>query len=229
MSALLRVQVPLQADHSEQSEAQLHEGDRVWEGSVERNCEPRDTNRIEGVAEQGERVMALLQRQYDKLRLKINASKSAIASAFGRKFLGYAFWAGPKREVKRKAARQALETFKQRVRELTRRSGGCSIKQVIAGLRPYVIGWKAYFSLAQTPGIWRTLDGWRRHRIRAIQLKHWRRGPVIHRELLARGASASVARQVAANSRRWQRNSRQLLNAVFTIAYFDRLGMPRLA
>ena len=201
----------------------------MWEGSVERNCEPRDTNRIEGVAEQGERVMALLQRQYDKLRLKINASKSAVASVFGRKFLGYDFWAGPKREVKRKAARQALETFKQRVRELTRRSGGCSIKQVIAGLRPYVIGWKAYFSLAQTPGIWRTLDEWMRHRMRAIQLKHWRRGPVIHRELLARGASASVARQVAANSRRWQRNSRQLLNAVFTIAYFDRLGMPRLA
>ena len=56
MSALLRVQVPLQADHSEQSEAQLHEGDRVWGGSVERICEPMDKNRIEGAAEQGERA-----------------------------------------------------------------------------------------------------------------------------------------------------------------------------
>ena len=56
MGALLRVQVPPQADHSERSEAQLQEGDRLWEGSVERNCEPMYTNRIEGAAEQGERA-----------------------------------------------------------------------------------------------------------------------------------------------------------------------------
>ena len=177
----------------------------------------------------GERVMALLRRRYDKLRLKINESKSAVASAFGRKFLGYAFWAAPKCEVKRRVAGQALETFRQRIRELTRRSGGCSIEQVIERLRPYVLGWKAYFGLAQTPGVWRTLDEWMRHRMRAIQLKHWRHGPTIHRELLTLGAPAAVARQVAANSRRWQRNSRYLLNSILTIAYFDRLGMPRLS
>jgi RNA-directed DNA polymerase len=177
----------------------------------------------------GERVMALLRRRYDKLRLKINESKSAVSSAFGRKFLGYAFWAAPKGEVKRKVASQALETFKQRVRELSRRSGGRSIEQVIDGLCPYVIGWKAYFGLAQTPGVWRTLDEWMRHRMRAIQLKHWRHGPTIHRELLALGAPAAVAHQVAANSHRWQRNSRYLLNSILTIAYFDHLGMPRLS
>lgn len=177
----------------------------------------------------GERVMALLRRRYDKLRLKINESKSAVTSAFGRKFLGYALWPAPKGEVKRKVASQALATFKQRIRELTRRSGGCSIEQVIERLRPYVPGWKAYFGLAQTPGVWRTLDEWMRHRMRAIQLKHWRHGPTIHRELLTLGAPAAVARQVAANSRRWQRNSRYLLNSILTIAYFDRLGMPRLS
>lgn len=177
----------------------------------------------------GERVMALLKRQYDKLHLKINESKSAVASAFGRKFLGYAFWAAPKGEVKRKVASQALGKFKQRIRELTRRSGGRSIEQVIAGLRPYVLGWKAYFGLTQTPQAWRKLDEWMRHRMRAIQLKHWRRGTTIYRELLALGAPATVAHQVAANSRRWQRNSRYLLNRIFTIAYFDRLGMPRLS
>ena len=177
----------------------------------------------------GERVMALLRRRYDKLRLKINESKSAVASAFGRKFLGYAFWVAPKCEVKRRVAGQALETFKQRIRELTRRSGGCSIEQVIERLRSYVLGWKAYFGLAQTPGVWRTLDEWMRHRMRAIQLKHWKHGPTINRELLTLGAPAAVARQVAANSRRWQRNSRYLLNSILTIAYFDRLGMPRLS
>jgi len=177
----------------------------------------------------GERVMALLRRRYDKLRLKINESKSAVASAFGRKFLGYALWAASKGEVKRKVASQALETFKQRIRELTRRSGGRSIEQVIARLRPYVLGWKAYFGLAQTPGVWRTLDEWMRHRMRAIRLKQWRHGPTIYRELQDLGAPAAVARQIAANSRRWQRNSRYLLNSVLTIAYFDRLGMPRLS
>lgn len=173
--------------------------------------------------------MALLKRRYDRLHLQINESKSAVASAFGRKFLGYAFWRAAKGEVKRKTASQALSKFKQRIRELTRRSGGRSIEQVIEGLRPYVLGWKAYFGLAQTPNVWRTLDKWMRHRMRAIQLKQWRRGTTIYREMLALGAPASVARQVAANSRRWQRNSRYLLNSVLTIAYFDRLGMPRLS
>lgn len=56
MGALLRVQVPPQADHSERSEAQLREGDRAWGGSVERNCEPMDKNRIQGAAERGERA-----------------------------------------------------------------------------------------------------------------------------------------------------------------------------
>ena len=96
-------------------------------------------------------------------------------------------------------------------------------------LRPYVQGWKAYFGLAQTPGIWRRLDEWMRHRMRAIHLKHWKRGTTIYRELLALGAPAAVAHRIAANSRRWQRNSRYLLNSILTIAYFDRLGMPPLS
>ena len=90
-----------------------------------------------------------------------------------------------------------------------------------------MLGWKAYFGLAQTSKVWRTLDEWMRHRMRAIQLKHWRRGTTIYRELLALGVPAVVAHQVAADSRRWQRNSRYLLNSILTIAYFDRLGMPR--
>jgi hypothetical protein len=57
MGALSEVQVLPQVDHSERSEAQLHEGDRVWGGSVERNCEPMDKNRIEGAADQGERAI----------------------------------------------------------------------------------------------------------------------------------------------------------------------------
>lgn len=95
--------------------------------------------------------------------------KSALASVTGRKFLGYSFWFG-KDGVKRKVAAKPLATFKQRVRQLTRRSGGRSMAEVIARLRPYLLGWKAYFGLAQTPKIWRMLDEWLRHRLRAIRL-----------------------------------------------------------
>lgn len=176
----------------------------------------------------GERVMALLRKLYERLRLKVNETKSAVASVFGRKFLGYSLWVAAGGAVKRKVAPKALASFKQRVRELTRRSGGRSLPQVVERLRTYLLGWKAYFRMAQTPRIWRGLDEWLRHRLRALQLKHWKRGPAIYRELRTLGASAEVARQVAANSRRWWRNSDRALKRVLTIAYFDRLGVPRL-
>jgi len=176
----------------------------------------------------GERVMALLKRQYDKLHLQINESKSAVSKAFGRKFLGYALRAGPKGEIKRAVSKKALETFRQKIRQLTSRSGGRSIAEVIDKLRSYVLGWKGYFGLAQTPSVLRELDEWMRHRIRAIHLKHWKHGTTIHRELLKLGAKPNVALLVARNSRRWWHNSRLALNNVLTIAYFDRLGMPRL-
>lgn len=176
----------------------------------------------------GERVMALLRRQYRRLRLKINEAKSAVASVFGRKFLGYSLWVAAGGAIKRKVAAKPLATFKQRVRELTRR-GGRSLQQVVAKLLPYLLGWKGYFRLAQTPGVMRELDKWVRHRLRAIQLKHWKHGPTIYRALRALGAAHDVARQVAANSRRWWRNSSKLLNGVLPVAWFDRLGLPRLS
>src|SRR6266446_5498721 len=93
----------------------------------------------------GWRVMALLRRLYAKLRLTVNETKSAVASVFRRKFLGYRFWVAPKGVLRRTVATKPLATFKQRVRELTRRSGGRSMREVVDRLRPYVLGWKAYF------------------------------------------------------------------------------------
>ena len=176
----------------------------------------------------GERVMALLRRLYGRLRLTVNESKSAVADVKGRKFLGYCFWFA-KGEVKRAVAAKALATFRQRVRELTRRNGGRSMQEVIERLRPYLLGWKAYFGLAQTPGVWRSLNGWLRHRLRAIQLKHWKRGTTMYPALCALGARPAVARRIAANSRRWWRNSGLLLNSILDLAWFDRLGLPRLS
>lgn len=188
-----------------------------------------DCNVYVGSRKAGERVMALLRRLYAGLKLQINEAKSAVGSAFGRKFLGYALWVAKGREVKCKVADKALGNFKARIKQLTRRSGGRSLEQVVDKLRPYLLGWKAYFGLAQTPRIWRELDEWLRHRLRAIRLRQWKRGKTIYREVRALGASETVARRVAGNSRRWWRNSGLLLNSVLTIAYFDRLGVPRLS
>jgi group II intron reverse transcriptase/maturase len=177
----------------------------------------------------GERVMAGLQKLYGRLRLKVNEAKSAVASAFGRKFLGYCLWQSSSGEVKRAVAVQAMATFKQRARQITKRTGGRSMAQVTEELRGYVPGWKAYFRMAQTPRVFRDLDEWLRHRLRALQLKHWRRGPTIYRELRALGASPTHAARVAGNAGRWWHNSRYELNRVLRISYFDRLGVPRLS
>ncbi len=177
----------------------------------------------------GERVMALLRRLYARLRLTVNETKSAVASVFGRKFLGYSLWVVKGGEIKRRVADKPMATFKQRIRELTHRLGGRSMTEIVQKLRPYLLGWKAYFGLAQTPRVLRTLDEWLRHRLRAIQLKHWKRGKTMHRELLSLGATPAVARRVAANSRCWWRNSDRLLKTVLTIEYYDRLGVPRLS
>ncbi len=69
----------------------------------------------------GERAMALLLKLYGRLRLKVNVTKSAVASVFQRKFLGYSFWVAPGGTIKRRVADKAKATFKQRVRQLTRR------------------------------------------------------------------------------------------------------------
>jgi RNA-directed DNA polymerase len=188
-----------------------------------------DCNVYVGSMKAGERVMAYLRKLYAGLKLQINEAKSAVGSAFGRKFLGYALWVAKGREVKCAVARKAVDNFKARIRQLTRRSGGRSMAQTVEKLRPYVLGWEAYFGLAQTPGVWRELDEWLRHRLRAIQLKHWKRPKTIYRELKALGASEDVANQVAGNCHRWWRNSDGVIKRVLTIAYFDWLGVPRLS
>ena len=152
-----------------------------------------DCNVYVGSVKAGERVLGWLRMLYGELKLQINEAKSAVCSAVGRKFLGYALWVAKGREVKCAVAHKALGNFKARIRQLTRRSGGCSMVQVVERLRPYLLGWKAYFALAQTPKVWRGLDEWLRHRLRAIQLKHWKRSSAIYRELKVLGAADGVA------------------------------------
>lgn len=177
----------------------------------------------------GERVMSLLRRFYARLRLRVNEEKSTVDWAWNRKLLGYSFWRAGGGQVNRRVAPKALKAMKDRVREITRRRRSQSIARVAADLRSYLVGWKNYFRLADTPNIFRQLDEWIRHRLRALHLKHWKRGRTIYRELRARGLSEHASARVAANGRRWWKNSAKLIHLAFPIRYFDGLGIPRLA
>jgi group II intron reverse transcriptase/maturase len=177
----------------------------------------------------GERVMASLVRLFAGLKLRVNQAKSAVARAWERKFLGFSLWIAPGRVVRRRVAPQALARMKERVRTLTRRSIGRSLAQVCKTLGAYLSGWKAYFRLAETPGVFADLDKWVRHRLRALQLKHWRRGRVIYRELIARGTPVHLAVRVARDSRRLWRNSASAIHIALPNSLFNQLGVPRLA
>jgi group II intron reverse transcriptase/maturase len=176
----------------------------------------------------GERVMALLRRRYGRLRLRLNESKSAVARVWDRKFLGFSFWVASGGTVQMRVAGQALDKMKARVRCLTRRTCGRSLAQVVEALRSYLMGWKNYFRLAATPKVFRELDKWIRHRLRAIQLKQWKRGRTTYRELLARGVGSDLAARVAAFTRCWWKNSAMALHLALPKRLFDELGLPRL-
>jgi RNA-directed DNA polymerase len=177
----------------------------------------------------GERVMTSLRKLFGKLKLRVNETKSKVTRATASKFLGFSFWVAKGRIIRRRVAPQAIARMKERVRELTRRSAGRSLAQMCKPLGIYLTGWKAYFRLAETPSALADIDGWVRHRLRAVQLKHWKRGRVIYRELIARGTTPEAARRVAANSRRWWHNSAMALNSALPNRLFDQLGVPRLA
>lgn len=176
----------------------------------------------------GQRVMSVLRRLYSRLRLQVNEAKSAVTCALGRKFLGYCFWSY-RGEIRRAVDEKAQSKFKQRIRRITRRIRGRSVPQVIQDLRLYVPGWKSYFRLAQTPRVWLNLDRWIRHRLRALELRQWRRGRTVLRTLRAMGAAQDVAHRVAADTGRWWRTSGGILKSVLTVARYDQMGVPRLS
>jgi hypothetical protein len=177
----------------------------------------------------GERVLTYLRRHYAQLHLRINEEKSAVTRVITRQFLGIAFWRGPGGRLRRRVADKALETMKERVRQITGRSRGRSVLQVVAELKQYLTGWHAYFGVAETPLVFRKVDEWIRHRLRQVYLKQWKRGPTIYRELRARGASDALARSVAFGAKRWWHHASLRINQVLTNAHFDQLGVPRLA
>ena len=120
--------------------------------------------------------------------------------------------------------------MRQRVREITTRSGGRSMRQVTKELGAYLRGWKAYFKPANTPGIFADLDGWIHRRLRALQLKQWKRGRTIFGRLRTLGVPQRLAASAARHGRHWWRTAAHgALHTALPGMYFERLGVPRLA
>ena len=177
----------------------------------------------------GERVMEHLRELYAKLRLRVNEEKSTVARVWDRKFLGYSFWVAPGKTVKRRVAPKALVGFKERVRQITSRNGGRSLPAVVEELRTYLLGWKAYFRLADTPGVFQDLDQWIARRLRMVQLKQWKRGTTVYREMRSRGLPEKLARAAGANARRWwSMSAHGALQTALPRKYLEALGLPRL-
>jgi RNA-directed DNA polymerase len=86
-----------------------------------------------------------------KLKLKVNQAKSAVARPQERKFLGFSFTAGP--DIRHTIAPKSLERFKQRIRDITRRAKGVSITATMEELALYMRGWRNYFGFCETPEV----------------------------------------------------------------------------
>ena len=177
----------------------------------------------------GKRAMESIEQFLAKrLKLTVNKAKSAVAKPSVRKFLGFSFTGG--KQPRRRIAPQAIDRFKARVRERTRRIGGQSLSQVAKELSCYLVGWRAYFGFCETPSVLRELDQWTRRRLRAIAWKQWKRGRNRFAELRRRGVGRVLAAQTAGSPQGpWRLANSPALNIALPNTFLAALGLPSLA
>ncbi len=177
----------------------------------------------------GQRVMASVTKFLEKkLRLQVNRSKSAVARPDDRKFLGFRLTSGA--EPQRLISPQALQRFQARVRELTSRTRGVSIEQMVGSLRPYLLGWRGYFGFSQEPLVLRNLDARIRRRLRMMIWRQWGNGHTRYVNLRRLGVPHMRAAIAAGSPTGWWAMSRHVaVQQALPNAYFDSLGLPRLS
>lgn len=177
----------------------------------------------------GQRVMASLKAFLSqKLKLKVNESKSAVAKPSERKFLGFTL-VERKGGVRRTIAPKAILRFKERIRELTGRNRGVSMERIVADLSRYLRGWRGYFGFCETPWELEHLNCWIRRRLRSFQWRQWRRGPTRYQELTARGVDPKMAAQTASSGHGpWRMSNSPAPRIAMKNAYFKGLGLPSL-
>jgi RNA-directed DNA polymerase len=176
----------------------------------------------------GQRVMESITRFItQRLKLKVNEAKSAVARPQERKFLGFSFTAGP--EVKRVIAPKALDRFKRRIREITRRAKSVSLKTTMEELAPYMRGWRSYFGFCETPEVPIGLTRWVRLRLRAALWRQWKTRRRRRAALLALGVRPRLASNTASSSLGpWYLAKAKALSVGLSNAYFKSLGLPSL-
>jgi RNA-directed DNA polymerase len=174
----------------------------------------------------GERVMASVTRFVsDTLRLTVNPLKSAVDRPMNRKFLGFTV---SRNGARLKVADKALEKLKDRVRELTRRTRGNTIGKIVAELRDTLLGWKAYFGIAEVLSPLRDIDKWVRRKLRCYLWKQW--GPAGYRELRKRGVTVREAWNTSKSAHGpWRLSKTPALAVALPLRYFNNLGLPSLA
>ena len=177
----------------------------------------------------GERVMAGIEKFLAKrLKLKVNKAKSAVAKPSARKFLSFSFTGGS--QPRRRIAPQAIARFKARVRELTRRTRGASLPQIVKELSVYLIGWRGYFGFCQTPSVLRALDEQTRRRLRAIAWKQWKRGRTRYAELRRRGVGRDLAARTAGSPHGpWRLSNSPALAIALRTDFLRSLGLASIA
>jgi RNA-directed DNA polymerase len=175
----------------------------------------------------GERVMASVAKFLTlRLKLKVNETKSAVARPEERKFLGFSI---SNDGSERRIAPKALDKFKARIRDMTCRTRGKSLPQVVDELKPYLIGWRSYFDFCQTPRVLTNLEAWTRRRLRMYLWRQWQNGHNRFKELRRRGVPKFLA-AVAAGSPTgfWRMSGHPAVQMALRNHAFDALGLPRL-
>ena len=177
----------------------------------------------------GQRVMASVSRFLEqKLKLKVNRGKSAVARPGERKFLGFSFTFGNK--PKRRIAPQSLERFKLKVRALTRAGRNLDLAHLVNRLRLFLTGWRGYFGFCETPSVLRKLDAWIRRRLRLVLWRQWKRGQTRFAELRQLGVGRDLAAQSAGSAHGpWRLSRSPALSFALPNTYFISLGLPSLA
>jgi RNA-directed DNA polymerase len=176
----------------------------------------------------GERVMkSVVKFLSERLRLKVNAEKSAVARPWERKFLGYSMtW---HKQPRLKVAPESIRRLKDKVRTILREGRGRSLTQVIKELNQLLRGWMQYFRLAEVKGIFEALDGWLRRKLRCLLWRRWKRPFSRAKNLLKRGLEKLRALKSAMNGRgAWWNAGASHMNEAFPKSYFDRLGLIAL-
>src|SRR5246500_2976645 len=175
----------------------------------------------------GQRVMESIKRFItQKLKLKVNEAKSAVARPQERKFLGFSFTAGP--EVKRVIAPKALDRFKRRIREITGRAKGVSMKTTMEELAPYMRGWRSYFGFCETPEVLIGLTRWVRLRLRAALWRQWKTPRRRRAALIALRVSGELRNTAGSGRGPWYIARSKAFSVGLSNAYFKSLGVPTL-